>query len=79
MNKKKIIIAFVLLAILLTTLTGCGAGPTEAQQAADLCMRGNNAACDYHAALLQMEKATADLAAAKVPYEESRKAPTPAQ
>lgn len=76
---KKFAFAFLAIIVIVSLfLTGCGAvGPTEAQVAADLCLRGNQAACNFHTALVEFEKATENLSAAREAYNASIKTPTP--
>ncbi len=78
MDKKKITFTLLALLLILSLLsTGCTAGPTEAQVAADLCRRGNEKACTFHDELLNMEKAVASLEKAREAYEGSLTTPTP--
>jgi len=90
---KKIVTSRWVLALLViaisTSLVGCG--PTESQKAADECLRGNQKACEYHAALIEFEAAEAvfkeaerakevaekEKNSAKKAYEASLKTPKP--
>lgn len=76
MKRFAVLVAVLMIASLV--LSACGTiGPTEAQVAADQCLRGNAAACEYHSALLNMEEAQVRLDAAKTAYQASLATPEP--
>ncbi len=73
---KKIVTSKLVLAILVIaisfSLVGCA--PTEAEKAADACLRGNEAACKYHAALLKFEAEEAAFKEAEKAFEKAEAA-----
>jgi len=71
MKKFSILLATIMVAAAML-LSACGGGDaSETQVAADLCLRGNEAACRYHAALVEFERAEQELALSKEAYEAS--------
>lgn len=76
--KTKVILTLIgVLVIVSLVLAACGTGPTEAQVAADRCLRGNKAACKFHKELVEFEQAKEDLAKAREEYDNSLVTPTP--